>query len=51
MPSTPVISDNNYSVNINGKQWKDFPTEAAAMKAASTVYNKNPKLRVSVVPK
>jgi hypothetical protein len=41
----------NYSVTINGKEWKDFPTESEAMRAANGVYNKNPRLRVSVVPK
>ena len=48
---TPQPENNNYCVSINGKQWKDFPSEATAMKAANTIYNKNPKLHVSVVPK
>ena len=41
----------NYSVTINGKVWKNFATEPDAMRAANGIYNKNPRLRVSVVPK
>ena len=41
----------NYSITINGKVWKDFSTEQEAMRAANGVYNKNPRLRVSVMPK
>ncbi len=41
----------NYSVTINGKAWKDFATEPEAMRAATSVYNNNRRLRVSVVPK
>jgi hypothetical protein len=39
------------SITINGKHWKDFPTEQEAMRIANSVYHKNPRLRVSVVPK
>jgi hypothetical protein len=41
----------NYSVTINGKPWKDFITEPEAMRAANSLYNKNPRLQVSVMPK
>lgn len=39
-----------YYVAINGKKWKDFETEKAARAAANTVYNRNPRLRVDVIP-
>jgi hypothetical protein len=45
----PIQMD--YSVTINGKVWKDFPTESDALKAANALYAKNRKLRVNVVPK
>ena len=41
----------NYSVTINSKLWKDFASEQEAMRAANSIYNKNPRLHVSVVPK
>jgi len=41
----------NYTVVINSKPWKDFPDEPSAMRAANRLYAKNPRLRVSVVPK
>lgn len=52
-PYAPTLPkpEENYFVSINGKQWKSFPTEQTAMKAADAIYNKNPKLRVSVTPK
>jgi hypothetical protein len=52
-PFSPTLpkTEENYFVSINGKQWKGFPTEQAAMKSANSIYNKNPKLRVSVTPK
>jgi hypothetical protein len=49
--TTPPKQQMNYSVTINSKPWKDFPTESEAMRAANGVYNKNSRLRVSVVPK
>jgi hypothetical protein len=48
-PSLPKIQA-NYYVSINGKHWKDFETEEAAMKSATTVHNKKPRLRVDVMP-
>ena len=48
---TPSVQPMNYSVTINGKVWKDFPTEQVALKAANAIYDKNRRLRVSVVPK
>ena len=48
---TPPVQKMNYSVTINGKIWKAFPTEQSALKAANAVYDKNRRLRVSVVPK
>lgn len=47
----PVIKQENYLVLINNKKWKGFETESKAMQAATSIYNKNPRLRVSVVPK
>ena len=48
---TPPKKQMNYSVSINGKPWKDFSTEKEAMRVANSLYNKKPRLRVSVVPK
>ena len=49
----PTISkkQSTHSVTINGRPWKEFPSEQEAMRAANSIYNKNPRLRVSVVPK
>ena len=48
-PSLPKIKP-THSVFINSKHWKDFETEEAAMKSATTVHNKKPRLRVDVMP-
>ena len=48
---TPIINQKTYDVTINGKFWKDFVTKQDAMQAANSLYNKNSKLRISVVPK
>jgi hypothetical protein len=47
---TPSHTQLNYNVTINGKVWKAFPTEPEAMRAAKSLYNKNPRLRISVGP-
>lgn len=39
-----------YYVSINGKRWKDFDSEKSAMTAATTLHNRNPRLRVDVLP-
>lgn len=39
-----------YYVSINGKKWKEFSSEKLAMAAANAIYNKNPKLKVDVLP-
>ena len=39
-----------YKVVINGKAWKEFSAEKAAMAAANSLYYKNKKLRINVVP-
>jgi hypothetical protein len=49
-PTIPT-QEMNYTVVINSKPWKDFPNEPSAMRAANSLYAKNPRLRVSVVPK
>ena len=41
----------NYGVTINSKPWKDFATEQEAMRAANSIYNKNPRLSILVIPK
>jgi hypothetical protein len=48
-PSRPKMIP-TYSVFINGKHWRDFESEDAAMKSANTVYNKKPRCRVDVMP-
>jgi len=49
--STLHVQQTKYDVTINGKVWKSFATEPDAMRAANNMYNKNPRLRVSVMPK
>lgn len=49
--STLPVQQMKYDVTINGKVWKSFATEPDAMRAANNMYNKNPRLRVSVIPK
>lgn len=49
-PSLPT-EQMNYNIVVNDKVWKDFPTEQKAMLSATSLHNKNPKLRISVVPK
>lgn len=39
-----------YKVLINHRHWKDFEDKVSAERAANAVYNKNPKLRVDVLP-
>ena len=47
----PTINQKTYNVIVNGKFWKDFVTKQDAMQAANTLYGKNPKSRISVMPK
>ena len=49
--TTPATQEENYIVTVNSKKWKGFPTEQEAMRAATTLHNNKPRLRVSVVPK
>ncbi len=49
--STLPVQQMKYDVTINGKVWKSFATEPDAMRAANNMYNKYPRLRVSVMPK
>lgn len=49
--STLHVQQMKYDVTINGKVWKSFATEPDAMRAANNMYNKNPRLRISVMPK
>jgi len=48
-PSRPKMIP-TYSVFINGKHWKDFESEEAALKSATSLHNKNPRLRVDIIP-
>ena len=41
----------DYYLTINGKPWSDFNTENEALRAANSIYNKNPRLRVNVLPR
>lgn len=50
-PQVAPRKQSTHSVTINGKPWKDFSSEQEAMRAANSIYNKNPRLRVLVVPK
>lgn len=52
-PSAPIIKPKlpaQYYISINGKKWKEFDSEKYAMQIANTLYNKNPKLRIDVLP-
>jgi hypothetical protein len=48
-PSAPKMTP-THSVFINGKHWRDFESEGAAMQAGTTVHNKKPRCRVDVMP-
>ena len=50
-PQATLKKQMNYNVVVNGKVWKDFPTEQKAMQVATSLHNKNPHLRISVMPK
>ena len=52
----PTKHSANYHVTINGNPWKKngeivpFSSEQNALRAANSIYAKNPRLRVDVVP-
>ena len=50
-PQMPLKKQSTHGVSINGKLWKDFSSEQEAMRAANSIYNKNPRLRIQVMPK
>jgi hypothetical protein len=46
-PTKPV---GKFRIAINGKPWGNFSTRDEAMKIATDLYRKNPKVRYDVVP-
>lgn len=46
----------NFFISINGRPWKrdgkivTFPTHAAALRSATSIYNRNPKIKLEVLP-
>lgn len=47
----PAKKVGKFYISVNGKPWGNFDTEKTAMQAAERLYAKNPKLRISVVPR